>query len=92
MKSWFHFKHIPGAQSACVFQVSFLDDMAAIAPEKQSPIIVYGASLNSRDAETAIEKLNRAGYTCQSSWMNHFTLASVRHIHYIFIAEYNNWP
>jgi rhodanese-related sulfurtransferase len=55
-------RHIPRAQNACVFQVSFLDDMAAIAPDKQSPIIVYGSSPNSRDAEVAIEKLNRAGY------------------------------
>jgi len=55
-------RHISRAQNACVFQVSFLDDMAAIATDKQSPIIVYGASPNSRDGEAAIEKLNRAGY------------------------------
>lgn len=55
-------RHIPGARNACVFQVTFLDDMAAIAPDNRSPIIVYGASPNSRDANTAIEKLNRAGY------------------------------
>jgi len=42
--------------------VTFLDDIATIAPDKQSPIIVYGASPKSRDAKTAIEKLNRAGY------------------------------
>ena len=55
-------RHIPDAKNACVFQVSFLDDIRAIAPDKKTPIIIYGAGPNSRDAETAIEKLNRAGY------------------------------
>ena len=55
-------RHIPGAQNACVFQVSFLDDLAIAAPDKQVPIIVYGASPNSQDAATALEKLDRAGY------------------------------
>ena len=55
-------RHIPGARNSCVFQMSFLDDIAAIASDKQSPIVVYGASPNSQDAKTAIEKLNRSGY------------------------------
>ena len=44
-------RHIPGAQNACVFLISFLDDMATIFPDKQTQIIVYGASLSSRDAD-----------------------------------------
>ena len=55
-------RHIPGAQNACVFQVSFLDDLAIAAPDKQMPIVVYGASTRCRDAEMALEKLDRAGY------------------------------
>jgi rhodanese-related sulfurtransferase len=55
-------RHIPGAQNACVFQVSFLDDLAIAAPDKQVPIIVYGASQRSQDATMALEKLDRAGY------------------------------
>ncbi len=55
-------RHIPSAKNVCVFQVTFLDDMAAIAPDKRALIVVYGASSNSRDAEMAIEKLNREGY------------------------------
>lgn len=54
--------HIPGAQNACVFQVSFLDDLAGVAPNKQVPIVVYGASPNSQDVAMALEKLDRAGY------------------------------
>ena len=55
-------RHIPGAQNACVFQVSFLDDLAAIVSDKQGPIAVYGASSRSQDAAMALEKLDRAGY------------------------------
>lgn len=55
-------RHIPGAQNACVFHVSFLDDLAVIAPDKQVPIVVYGASIRCQDAAMALEKLNRAGY------------------------------
>jgi rhodanese-related sulfurtransferase len=55
-------RHIPGANNACVFQVSFLDDLAGAAPDKQVPIVVYGASRHSQDAATALEKLDRAGY------------------------------
>ena len=58
----FAIRHIPGAQNACVFQVSFLDDLAIAAPDKQVPIVVYGASPYSQDAATALEKLDRAGY------------------------------
>ena len=55
-------RHIPGAKNACVFQISFLDDLAPATPDKQVPIIVYGASPRSQDAATALEKLDRAGY------------------------------
>ncbi len=55
-------RHIPGAKNACVFQVSFLDDVAVVAPDKQMSIIVYGASQTSQDAATALEKLDRGGY------------------------------
>jgi rhodanese-related sulfurtransferase len=55
-------RHIPGAQNACVFQVSFLDDLAVAAPGKQVPIVVYGASIRCQDATMALEKLDRAGY------------------------------
>ena len=55
-------RHIPGARNACVFQVSFLDDLAVAAPDKQVPIVVYGASIRCQDAAVALEKLDRAGY------------------------------
>jgi rhodanese-related sulfurtransferase/polyisoprenoid-binding protein YceI len=55
-------RHIPGAQNVCLFYASFLDDLAVTLKDKQVPIVVYGASPNSQDAATALEKLDRAGY------------------------------
>ena len=54
--------HIPNAKSACVFFVSFLDDLAAVVPDKQTSIVVYGSSIRSQDVAMALEKLDRAGY------------------------------
>jgi polyisoprenoid-binding protein YceI len=58
----FDSQHIPGAQNVCVFQASFSDDLAVTVPDKQVPIVVYGASIRSQDAAIALEKLDRAGY------------------------------
>jgi rhodanese-related sulfurtransferase/polyisoprenoid-binding protein YceI len=55
--------HLPGAQNACVFEVTFLDQVASLVTDKKTPIVVYGFSNRSRNAETAAEKLQRAGYT-----------------------------
>ena len=59
-----HFEkvHIPGAKNACVFFVSFLDDLARLIPEKKERVVVYGSSERSYDAKMAIEKMTRAGY------------------------------
>jgi len=55
--------HLPGAQNACVFQVTFLDRMAELAPDKETAIVVYGSRAETMDAESAAGKLVRAGYT-----------------------------
>jgi rhodanese-related sulfurtransferase/polyisoprenoid-binding protein YceI len=59
-----HFEkvHLPGARSACVFEVTFLDQVKAIVDSKKAEIIFYGSSGRSRDALTAAEKLQRKGY------------------------------
>src|SRR4030042_7197711 len=54
--------HLPNARNACVFEVTFLDQIAGIIPEKDDVIVVYGSSEKSMDATTAAEKLIRAGY------------------------------
>ena len=60
-----HFQqvHIPGAINACVFEVSFLDQVAEQVPDKDTAIVVYGSRAETRDAETAARKLMYAGYT-----------------------------
>jgi rhodanese-related sulfurtransferase/polyisoprenoid-binding protein YceI len=55
-------RHIPGAQNACVFQVSFLDDLAVIVSDKLIPIVVYGSSVRCQDAAVALAKMDRAGF------------------------------
>jgi rhodanese-related sulfurtransferase len=56
-------RRIPGAQNACVYEVNFLDQAAALAPDRKTPIILYGAGEGSLDAVTAAGKLHRAGYS-----------------------------
>src|SRR5687767_13185015 len=36
--------HIQGAKNACVFNVSFLDDIKRLVPDQSTHIVVYGAS------------------------------------------------
>jgi rhodanese-related sulfurtransferase len=59
-----HFEkvHLPGARSACVFEVTFLEQVKAIAESKKAEIVLYGSSGRSRDALTAADKLQREGY------------------------------
>jgi len=59
-----HFQkvHLPGAQNACVFEVTFLDQMKLITADKTAEIVLYGSSERSMDALTAAEKLKFEGY------------------------------
>ncbi len=59
-----HFEkvHLPGARSACVFEVTFLEQVKAIAESKRAAIVLYGSSGRSKDALTAAEKLQHEGY------------------------------
>lgn len=60
-----HFEkvHLSGARNACVFEVTFLDQIRAITTDKQAEIVLYGASDRSMEAVVAGEKLQREGYT-----------------------------
>jgi rhodanese-related sulfurtransferase/polyisoprenoid-binding protein YceI len=59
-----HFEkvHLPGARNACVFEVSFLEQVSDLVDDKSSEIVLYGSSSRSMDAVSAAEKLRRAGY------------------------------
>ncbi len=53
---------IPGSQNACVYEISFLDQIQALVTDPSDPIVVYGAGEGSLDAATAADKLRTAGY------------------------------
>lgn len=59
-----HFNKIrlPDALNACVFQVTFMDQIKAITEDKDAPIVLYGSSSKSMDAITAAGKLHENGY------------------------------
>ena len=59
---YFEDQHIPGAKNACVFFVSFLDDLATIVQNKKGRVVLYGSSSRSHDTKVAVEKMTRAGY------------------------------
>ena len=55
-------RRLPGASNACVYEVTFPDQVAALTRNKQHEIVLYGSSAGSRDAAAAAEKLSRLGY------------------------------
>jgi len=55
-------RRLQGALNACVYEMTFPDQMAAITEDKSEEIVVYGSSAESRDAVDAAEKLLRLGY------------------------------
>lgn len=55
--------HLPDAMHACVFEVTFLDQMSALTQDKSQGIVVYGDSKQTHDAKTAAGKLLRDGYS-----------------------------
>ncbi len=55
-------RHIPGAGSACVYEMVFLDRVAECVPDRDRAIVVYDESGTTLTARTAKEKLERAGY------------------------------
>ncbi|MEO7932358.1 MAG: YceI family protein [Chthoniobacterales bacterium] len=59
---------IPGSQNACVYEISFLDQIQALVPDPSASLIVYGAGEGSLDATTAAAKLRAAGYTQAQSF------------------------
>jgi len=54
--------HIAGAENACVYEMVFLERIAACAPDCKMPVVIYDASGTTLTARTAQEKLMRAGY------------------------------
>jgi len=59
----FEERHIQGAVNACVYEMVFVPVVADIAPDKATPVLLYGAGAQSLDCMAAAEKLTREGYT-----------------------------
>jgi polyisoprenoid-binding protein YceI/rhodanese-related sulfurtransferase len=55
--------HLPGAKNACVFKVTFVEDVKQLVPERSKSLVLYGASSRDLASATATEKLLIAGYT-----------------------------
>ena len=59
-----HFRrvHLPNSNNACVYEVTFMDQIEAITDEKNAEIVLYGSGPRSMDALMAAEKLGQNGY------------------------------
>lgn len=55
-------RHLPGASNACVYEVTFLQQVEALAADRSVPIVLYGSCSASHEAAVAADKLARAGY------------------------------
>jgi rhodanese-related sulfurtransferase/polyisoprenoid-binding protein YceI len=61
-KDHYQKRHIPNAKNACVFEVSFIEQIEGITADKNAETVLYGSSIKSMDALTAAAKLERNGY------------------------------
>ncbi|WP_373497951.1 YceI family protein [Desulfococcus sp.] len=59
-----HFRavHLPGAVNACVYEVTFPQQIEAITRDLDASVVLYGAGAGSLDAAVAAEKMLRMGY------------------------------
>ena len=55
--------HLPSSRNACVFEVSFVEQVRQITIQKDAVIVLCGFNAKTMDSLTAAEKLLRAGYT-----------------------------
>lgn len=55
-------RHIAGAENACVYEMAFLERVLECVPDHAMTIVVYDDSGTTLAAQTAKEKLERAGY------------------------------
>ena len=59
----FQAEHLPNAENACVYEISFIETATKIAPDKDREIALYGLSDQFEAARSAYEKLTEAGWT-----------------------------
>ena len=59
---FFEKRRLPGALNACVFEVTFVEQVGRITQDRQAHLILYGVDHSTRDALEAADKLVRDGY------------------------------
>jgi rhodanese-related sulfurtransferase len=55
--------HLPDSINHCVFEVVFVDEVRQAIPDQTQPVIIVGWGGVSLEAEVALDKLQRAGFT-----------------------------
>ncbi|WP_419176155.1 rhodanese-like domain-containing protein [Desulfosediminicola sp.] len=55
--------HLPGAVNACVYDMTFVNQINTLCRDSGAAIVLYGSSSNSLDSRTAAEKLIADGYS-----------------------------
>ena len=55
-------QHLPNAANACLYEVVFLERVAELAPDSNTPLVVYDATGTTLAAMAAREKLLAVGY------------------------------
>lgn len=55
--------YIPGSVRACVYEVTFIDQVRALNADQGASVVVYDTSARNHAALTACEKLGEAGYS-----------------------------
>lgn len=58
----YRIQHLPNARNLCVYEIDFLAKAKDAYPDKQTPIIVYGADARFQAAPLAARLLEKAGY------------------------------
>jgi polyisoprenoid-binding protein YceI/rhodanese-related sulfurtransferase len=58
----FEESRLPGALNACIYEITFLDQVAALLPDRKAPVVVYCAGPGSRASADAAERLAGVGY------------------------------
>ena len=53
---------IPGAANACVYEVTFMEQVYAVTRDKSAPVVVYGDNADTMAATVAAEKLLREDF------------------------------
>src|ERR1041384_831653 len=59
----FNAQHLPGARHACVYEVTFVDQIKNLGLQPADTLVLYGAGRGSLDSAVAAQKLQRAGFT-----------------------------